>query len=209
MNKIITRPRVLRTIFGLVMAGCLTIIGLATAACLSGCATATVDVPACDTQSTNLGTVPSFPPGLAPPATVSLPPAPVSFDISDALKKVSDVADSTQVTVTSLTIDNTSGDLSWVRSVNVTITGSATDGSTPEIPFASGQWSGDPGGTLSLSLASSMTGDKVLSYLQSGQVTLKVAVTGDPSAMALPAGTQLQNSVSLCVDAQGTISKSL
>lgn len=209
MNKILTRPNILRGIFALVMAGALTIIGLATAACLSGCATATVDVPACDTQSTNLGTVPSFPPGVAPPATVSLPPAPVSFDISDALKKVSDVADSEQVTVTSLTIDNSAGDLNWVRSVNTTITGSATDGSTPEVAFASGSWSDTPGASLSLTLDQSMLGDKVLHYLQSGQVTLNVSVTGDPSAMTLPAGTQLQNSVTLCVDAQGTISKSL
>lgn len=203
--KIFTRPNVLRGIFALTMAGCLVIIGLA-AATLSGCATATVDVPACDSQSTMLGTVPSFPPGVAPPLSISLPPAPVSFDLSDALKKVGDVADSENVSVSSFSIDNTSGDLSWVRSLNATITGSATDGSTPETAFASGQWSGDPGTTLNLNV--SLSGDKVLHYLQSGQVTLNLAVTGDPSAAPAP-GTQLNNSVNLCVDAQGTVSKSL
>lgn len=206
MNKILTRPNVLRGIFTLTMAGALAILSMA-ACTLSGCATATLDAPVCYTQSTNFGTVPSFPAGVAPPATVSLPPVPVSFDVSDTLKKVGDIANSEQVTVNSLTIDNSSGDLSWVRSVSATITGSATDGSTNEASFASGQWSGDPGGSLVLNVT--MSGDQVLHYLQSGKVTLNLTVTGDPSAMTLPAGTQLQNSVDLCLDVQGTVSKSL
>lgn len=205
MRNIFTRQNVLRATFAMIMVGCLVILGLAGAS-LVGCATATVDVPACDTQTTNFGTAPALP-SVGVSTMVTLPPVSVPFDISDALKKISDVADSEQVTVTGLTIDNSTGDLSWLRSVNATVTGSATDGSTPEAPFASGQWSGDPCPSLSLNVT--MSGDQILHYLQSGQVTLNLTATGDVSAMSVPAGTQLTNSVTLCVDAQGTISKSL
>lgn len=202
--KIFTRPNVLRGIFALTMAGALVILGLA-ACTLSGCATATVDAPVCDSESVNLGTTPSGHP--AGSLLVTLPPAPVQFNLSDALKKVSDVADSVQVTVNGLTIDNTTHDLDWIRAVSVTATGSAMDGSTPETPFASGQWSGNPGTSLGLTVI--MPGDTVLHYLQSGQVTLNITVTGDVSAMSIPPGTQLNNTVTLCVDTQGTVSKSL
>lgn len=186
-----------------VMAGCVAILIMA--ALSSGCATATVDAPACDSQSVSLGTVPSLPLGVS--TSVTLPPAPVSFDLSDPLKKVSDVADSVQVSVNSLVIDNSSNDLDWVRSVSATIKGSAQDGSTPEVPFASGQWSTAPGSSLGLSV--SMPSDQVLKYLQSGQVTINITASGDVSSSAVAAGTQLSNSVQLCVEAQGSVSKSL
>ncbi len=191
--------------FAAIMLGCVVVLALAGASMI-GCATATVDAPVCDTQSANLGTAPALP-SVGVSQTVTLPPAPVSFDLSDPLKKVTDVADSVQVSVNSLTIDNSSHDLDWVRGVQVSITGSATDGSTDAADFASGSWSGPPGTSLSLSVA--MSGDKVLHYLQSGQVTLNITASGDASTSAVPAGTQLVNGVNLCVDAQGTVSKSL
>ncbi len=190
--------------FAAVMIGCLAVLVLAGIS-MVGCVSATVDAPVCDTQSTNLGTFPALP-SVGASASVTLPPAPVSFDLSDPLKKVTDVADSVQVSVNSLSIAN-SGDLDWVRSVSVTIKGSAQDGSTPEAPFASGQWSGPPGQSLDLTVA--MSGDQVLKYLQSGQVTLNVTASGDVSTSAVAAGTQLTNDVQLCVAAQGSVSKSL
>jgi hypothetical protein len=199
MNRIFTRPNILRGIFALIMAGCLVIIGLA-GATMVGCATATVDVPACDMQSTNFGTVPST--HAASSTVVTLPPAPVSFDLSDAIKKIGDVADSEQINVTSFTIDNSTGDLSWVRSVNVSL----QDGTL----LASGQWGGDPGSSLSLALNPQLSGDQILGYLKAGPVNLNIVVAGDvAAAAAVPPGTQLQNNVNLCVDAQGTVSKSL
>lgn len=194
MNKILTRPNVLRGIFALVMAGALTILGLATAASLSGCATATIDEPAaCDTVM--LGSVPA-----SPVAGVPLPPQTFTsnFDFSGTIKKIGDVADNLTTNVSQLTMNN-NGDLQWVSRVDVTVSGGTPD--TPEAPFATYVSNGgDPGPVVTVQVQ--MDSATILKYL-SNPVTLKFTVNGT-------APTQAVNFTNtMCVDVSGQVSKSL
>lgn len=198
-----TRKIVGWAVFTAIMTGCVAVLVLAGIS-MVGCVSATVTAPACDTQSVNLGNAPTLPVGVS--ATVTLPPAPVTYDFSDALKKVSDVSSGVKATIDSLAITNT-GDLDWVRSVSVTIKGSATDGSTPETAFASNQWSDSPGSSLGLNVT--MDGDTTLKYLKSGPVTLNFTVSGDVSSGSVAPGTPLTNDANLCLTAQGSVDKSL
>ena len=91
---------------------------LAVSMALSACVQMTVDAPGvCDSQP--LGTVP------ASPVPVSNPP-PLSysqtFDFSDTVKKVNNVADSSNVTITQFVLTGDS-DLGWVKEVTVTVGG--------------------------------------------------------------------------------------
>jgi hypothetical protein len=181
-----------------------------------GCLSATVDEPSlCDTQTVSFG---SIPPEVSqaiqaaqasgtniPPQSVNLPPQDVSYNFSSTLNKVSDITNALQVDITQLVITNT-GDLDWVRAVQVSITGSAEDGSTPPAPLATYSTSGQPGSELSVS--ANMSGSELLHYLQSGTITLDFSLSGEVDESNLPNGT-LSNTVNLCVSASGKFSKSL
>jgi hypothetical protein len=181
-----------------------------------GCVSATVSEPSlCDTQTVSFGSIPpevsqaiqaaqSSGVSIAP-QQVNLPPQDVSYDFSSTLKKVSDIANDLQVDITQLVITNT-GDLNWVRSVSVQITGSAEDGSTQPAPLATYSTTGQPGSELSVNVQ--MSGAELLHYLESGTITLDFSLSGEVSESNLPSGS-LSNTVNLCVSASGKFSKSL
>jgi hypothetical protein len=169
-----------------------------------GCATGHVSEPSvCNTHTADFGTAPTFPAGTLPnqTVTVTMPSQPVSFDFSDPIKKVTDVASNLQINVTSLTISNSSHDLDWVHSVDVKIQGSAMDGSTPEAEFGKAD--------TSLEVHVTMSGDTILHYMQSGKVTLTFMVSGDLSPNTVPNGSSLSNDVNFCLAVSGDVSKSL
>jgi hypothetical protein len=170
-----------------------------------GCTTATIKAPACDAESVDFGMVPAIPantlPNVAVPVT--LPAQSVSFDFSDDINKINSVAKNLQIDITSLAIQDTSdggSDLAWVRSVDVQITGSASDGSTPMAELGSAN--------SDLQVQIKMSDADVLRYMASGRVTLTITISGMVSPSTIPHG-EIANSVNLCVLASGDVKESL
>ena len=165
-------------------------------AAICACVTATVDAPnVCDT--TSIGTIPAAPAVLA---GVSVPP--VSFsrpsDLSGTIKKISDVADGVNVSVTQLFLNGDS-DLQWISQVDVSVNGGTPD--TPDAPLASYKSSGvDPGNSINLTVQ--MDTNTAYRYL-SNPVTLTFTVAGQVPDQAVV----LTNT--MCVEATGNFSKSL
>ena len=88
---------------------------------LTSCVSATLSEPSvCDTVT--LGSLPNIPVGAVtiPPTTFSTP----YLDYSNVVTKVTDIANQVNVAVNQLTLTNTVGDMSWVSSIDVYITGS-------------------------------------------------------------------------------------
>jgi hypothetical protein len=171
----------------------------------TGCVSATVsDSNICDMQSIDFGTVPSIdgtPPNVS--VTISLPPQSTTMNLSDSISKIDSVADQLQVAITQLVITSAGdggSDLSWVKSADVQIEGSASDGSTPMMELGSAD--------ASMQVQVKMSPDQVLHYLSSGPVTLTVALSGVVDTTTIPHG-EIINNVNLCVSVSGHFSKSL
>lgn len=160
---------------------------------LSACVSAQVTEPSlCDTSS--LGSVPAF-----PVAGVALPPHTFTdtFDFSQTISKVTDVANQLTIGVTQLTVDG--NDMSWVTGVTVSIEGSGEN--TPQVEFAT--FTSDGRQDQSVPLTVTMDSDTLLSYLESGPITLSINVTGSAPLQTIT----MTNT--LCVMASGSFSKSL
>ena len=183
---------------------CLGLVGLMIAA--TGCVSATLsDDNVCDMQSIDFGQMPAIPAGTLPSVSVavSLPPQSTTMNLSDSISKISNVADQLQIAITQLVITSAGdggSDLSWVKSVDVQIAGSATDGSTPMMELGSAD--------ASMQVQVKMSPDQVLHYLSSGPVTLTVALSGVVDTTTIPHG-EIINNVNLCVSVSGHFSKSL
>lgn len=163
------------------------------AAVLSGCVSATVTEPSlCDTSS--LGSVPA-----SPVAGIVLPPHTFTdtFDFSQTIDKVTDVANQLTIDVNQLTVDG--NDMSWVTGVIVSIQGSGDN--TPEAQLATFTSNGTQDQSVPLTVT--MDSDTLLSYLESGPITLSVEVTGTAPLQPVT----MTNT--LCVMVSGSFSKSL
>ncbi len=160
---------------------------------VAGCVSATVTEPSlCDTSS--LGNVPA-----SPAAGVVLPPHTFTdtLDLSQSISKVTDVANQLTVDVNQLTVDG--NDMSWVTGMTVSIQGSGDN--TPEVLFATFKSNGTE--DTSIPLTVTMDSNTLLSYLESGPVTLSVEVTGTAPLQPVT----MTNT--LCVMVSGSFSKSL
>ena len=147
---------------------------LAALAMLS-CANVTVDEPSiCDSKS--LSQLPSVPVGVTPPPGISTPPISFSqtLDLSSTLSKINNVADSVNITVNDLMLDNSSGAMSWVSDIEVDIT---AQGMPSRVLTKYTLTSSDQSST-SLSLPVSMDSSTLYSYLSSGPVTLTFTFSG-------------------------------
>lgn len=163
------------------------------AVALSACVSATVTEPSlCDTSA--LGSIPA-----SPVAGIVLPPHTFTdtFDYSSTISKVTDVANQLSVGVTQLTVDG--NDMSWVTSMTVSIQGSGDD--TPETQFATFTSNGTQDQSVPLTVT--MDSGTLLSYLESGPVTLSVEVSGTAPLQPVT----MTNT--LCVMVSGNFSKSL
>ena len=101
---------------------------------------------------------------------------------------------------------NSLGNLDWIKIVEIQITGSANDGSTPPTKLASYTTTTEPGSEISVDVV--MNGDQVLKYLESGPITLGFTLSGSVDESDLPSG-DLSESASMCVSVSGKFSKSL
>ena len=161
---------------------------------LAGCATGTVEVPGiCSSQE--IGTVPASPVGTQfEPITYS-----TNFDLSDAVNKTKDVADSTSVTITQLILSGTTT-LRWVNHVTVTIR--AKDVNGPDKVFASYQNDGT-GDDYALNMNVLMSSDEIATYLKSPIIlTFQIYAPTGPTSFN-------QLSANICADVTATVSKGL
>jgi len=182
------------------------------------CATATVTEPdACDSQAISfpLPSLPALPSQVQSGQTFTVPPfsKATSFDFSETLNKISDISSDITVGLNQLTLDNSSGELSWVDSVSV----SMESNTLPSIPLANWQVSSTPGTQVNLLSSVQATPAQMLSYFESGPVTLTITL-GSSSGTEVNASTlellqslkgQLSTNLSVCVTDSATVSKSL
>ncbi len=185
-----------------------------------GCVSGTVNAPASATHQLSIPLPPAvvealdaIPTGKVPSnASIDVPALsapPVSEDFSSELSKISDVADSLQVEITSLTLSN-DGDLSWVPGLTVSIEGATA--AFPKTTLATYTSTGDPGSTLTVNVV--MAGDQVLAYLEAGAVSLTVELApakADASTIKMMQGLHgsLNTTLGLSIVTSGSASKSL
>lgn len=165
-------------------------------AAIVGCATGTVSEPVCYSQDVNFGSLPTVPAGTLPsaPVAVTLPPQSISFDLSDTVNKVTDVAKDVKADVTSFAV--VGSDLNWVDNVDVSIAG-ASPFNTPSVKFASGTPS---------SLTVSMDDVTLVHYLESGSVTLTFTLSGKVDSDTASHVTSLDNNAKICMVVSGSAS---
>lgn len=189
----------------------ITIIMVCFATVVSGCVSGTLeDSSVCDQQEVDFGTIP---PQVCQAATagqvvsqqISLTQT-VQYNFSSAFSKVDDVSKNVNVKVIELMVDNITHDLDWCSSVQVSITGSASDGSTPMTNLASGSFA-SPSAEMFVNVE--MNGNTLLHYLESGQVSLAFTLNGTVSSSDVCALGELSNIINFCVSASGSFSKSL
>lgn len=180
----------------------------------AGCVSGNVSEGACDMQDV------SFPLPVLPTPPVNAPtnwsftlPAltapPITEDFSGTISKVSDVATSVNVMVNSLTLD--SQNLSWVSGITISIAGIGSN-----YPMATlATYTPTPGSNVS-SLTSQvvMPNSTLLSYLESGPVTLSVTIASSTVDATTVQQLQALNgnvnaSINLCITASANVSKSL
>lgn len=193
------------------------------AVAMAGCITATVTEPAaCDSKGVSFdlsgamaqaeSQLPSGATinsvcadgGASPSNTVQFPPLTTTtdFDFSGDLNKIDDVAKDVQVSVTKLML-NTSGVL-LLSHVEVDIQGTDTF-TFPNVMLAT--W--DPGTSPDAQIK--MASPALLSYLESGDVTLTFTLDSNPidvpQLCTLVNLSSFDGSATMCVKASGTFSK--
>ena len=164
-----------------------------------GCATATVNVDnVCATA-----TLPSIPAAPVLPAGQSYPSATFSrsipFDFSQTLSKVDSAANSLNVSVNQLLLSNTTGDLTWVSEILVSINNQ--DSSSDSEPLASFHNDGTESNDVQMQV--DMDSTTLLTYLSAGPVELTFSITG--TVPTTP--TTLSNT--MCVSVAASVSKGI
>lgn len=160
------------------------------------CANVTVDEPSiCDSKS--LSQLPSVPVGVTVPVGTVSTSFSQTLDLSSSLSKINNVANSVNITVNDLMLDNSAGNMAWVSAIEVDI---AAQGMQSQVLSKYTLTSSDQGSS-SITLPVTMDSDTLYDYLSSGPVTLTFTFSGS-------ATTQTPElSGSMCVSA--TASKQL
>lgn len=143
----------------------------------------------------------------------TLPPqsATTTFNFSDDLSKIDKVVNDLTLQVNQLLLDNAGNDLGFVSSVEVDMQG--TDQvQFPEIVLAT--YTAPTAGVGSeLNFVVNPDTNKVLSYLQGGQVQLTITLNSQPLTFSQACGFfstgSLSSNVHLCVATSGKFSKHL
>jgi hypothetical protein len=185
---------------------------------LISCVSATVTEPSvCDSDSLSfsLSSLPPIPPGFDAGAysglTYTLPAysQSTSFDFSKTLSKIADVDSNITVGFTTLTLDNPNGQFDWVQLLQVTM----QSDTLPIIPLATLQ--SVTGGTeINLLPSLQTTAATILTYFQSGKVTLTVTlgptVVDEQTVQLLESlNGQISTNVNVCLSASTQVTKSL
>jgi hypothetical protein len=167
---------------------------------LLSCATVSVDEPSiCDSR--NLEEIPTVPVGLSVPVGVKLPNISYSqqLDVSSTLSKITNVANSINVVVNQLVLNNSTGNLSWMSYVEVDI--AANNMANMPIVQYTLQPTDEDASSINLPLI--IDPNKLLTYLSSGPITLTFSISASiPQQTPHLSGT-------MCVAATATATKSL
>lgn len=174
--------------------------GLVSVISLAGCVSGSVSDDLCDSQ--NLTQLTSVPAGIMLPNYV-LPP--VSFsqsvNVSNDLSKIKDVAKHLSATITELQLTNSTGNFSWVGSVNVSIESQndPTDFPLTTLATFSGQ---DTSSTLNLN--PQMSADEIYDYLSSGACSIVFTISDSTTPSQSP-----NLSATVCVNVEASTKLSL
>ena len=186
---------------------------------LGGCVSATVaDNNICDSKQITFSvpTLPTLPDAGLPtglPTTYPLPSISqtTTFDFSNSLSKIDDVASNLSVAVNLLTVDNSSGEFDWVQSVKIQIEGNTID--TPLATLATYN-SADGGASTELNVQVEMSPSIILNYLKNGPVILTFTIASsmvsvDTVRLLEMLNGQIATSVNMCVAVSGSFNKKL
>jgi hypothetical protein len=180
-----------------------------------GCVSASVQEDACDSHSFSFpipSDITGYPVGDLGWGPLTLPAIdapPQSIDFSGTLSKLTDVSDSLSASISSLTVANHNGELSWVKGISVFVTGSNPDQSKALFATYTG-----PSDASELNVKVVMSSKTVLQYLEAGPVSLTVQIdssTVDTNTVKMLYGLHgsLSSGVNACVLVNGSTSKSL
>lgn len=197
----------------------LSIVGLLVGACVS----AKVSEPSiCDTRavSWNIPSLPTVPAQYQSALTCSqysamVPEAsaPINFNFSDSINKVSNVANNLNINIDQLTLSSPKLPLDWVQGVEVWVPGSEDSGGTPqELATYEMPEGGTSDGTLNVKVI--MAPNQILNTLEAGPVDLTINLMGGMATACdietiLNAGSTLNGTVRMCVSVSGDFKKSL
>jgi hypothetical protein len=193
----------------------------------TGCVNVTVDEPsACSNQNVSFplaSAVSAFaPPSLCnspsvatSTATFQIPPqsTTTTFDFSSELNGISNAADNLSVLITQLVMSNPNKEFFFASSIEVDIAGqNSNSGSYPQVELAMFTV-GDAGAPSSFAFTPTLPTATVLSYLESGPVTLTITLNSSPITLAqactISNDTTASTMVNVCVNASGSFSKKL
>lgn len=190
----------------------------------TGCVNVNVDESsACSNQNVSFAlasAVSAFaPPALcnspsvaASTATFQIPPqsAMTTFDFSSELNGISNAADNLSVLITQLVMSNPNKEFFFVSSIQVDIAGAP--GSYPQVELAMFTVD-DFVAPSSFAFTPTLPTATVLSYLESGPVTLTITLNSSPITLAqactISNDTTASTMVNVCVNASGSFSKNL
>jgi hypothetical protein len=142
----------------------------------------------------------------------TLPPqsTTTTFDFSNDLSNVKDVASDLTLKINQLLLDNAGGDLSFVSSVEVDMQGSDTT-SFPTFVFAT-YTAPTTGPGSELNFVVNADTNKITSYLEGGQVQLTITLNSNPMTLSKACnilGNGISSNVYMCVAVQGSFSRKL
>jgi hypothetical protein len=143
----------------------------------------------------------------------TLPPqsATTTFDFSSDLSKIDNVVNDLTLQVNQLVLDNTGNNFGFVKFVEVDIQG-ADQAKFPDIVLAT--YTAPTAGVGSeLNFVVNSDTNRILTYLEGGQVLLTITLTSDALTLSQACGYfsagDLSSNVHLCVDVGGKFSKKL
>jgi hypothetical protein len=141
-----------------------------------------------------------------PPQSTTTP-----IDLSKSLSDIDDVVNNLTLQVNQLSLDNTSGQLSFISSIQVDMSGMDTT-TYPSMSLATYTLPAT-GITNELDLVVNSDTSKVLSYLTAGPVQLTITLNSNPmtvsNACDLFKSGNLTTNLNLCVAVSGSFSKKL
>jgi hypothetical protein len=186
------------------------IAALTTVACI----TATIaDNSVCDTQSVSFAvpTLPTLPAniGCEDVPAVSIPTfsTTTTVDFSKDLAKVDDagIVSALTISINKLVLDNSAGDLDWVKSIFVQI----QSGSLPTTELASYTSTGVAVSDINVSVV--MPASELITYLKTGPANLTILLSADTvnacEVQKLASMSAVGSSAELCVSASVSVKK--
>jgi len=147
--------------------------------------------------------------GWGPLTLPAIQSPPIQEDFSNTLSKITDVSDSLTTQLSSISLSNENGDLSWVKGINAYV---AEQGSTEQHLFA--QYTAGATVRSTITLSQVIKNGTLFGYLSSGPVEITVQINSSTVDTATVKKLydlhgSLSSSLSVCIEVSGSASKSL